>query len=131
MALKLRFSKAENCIRSVGDWPNGILGIDCSEGSVSWSISTKFDPAGKVGAVPEERTPETDNHDLSIDELVAACATQVELGVVFDMGVQTIGLSTAVLSRRGDYPLLRAHIDLLQETHAAINKRVLEEDQAA
>lgn len=131
MALKLTVSESENCVRSVGDHPNGILGIDCSEGGASWAVSATFDPSGHYGTVPEERTTETQNTPLTVAEVVAACDTMKELGAVFAMATQTLGLAAKYLAPMGDYRLLREHVDLLEETHAAVNKRILEEDQAA
>jgi hypothetical protein len=127
-AFLVRRSPKEGVLRSIGEMPNGVIGLQIGEGEATWTVNFKRQPPEEHGTIEvNEVTPgeaETEADPLDVPKLVAGCEGQREL---FSLAGIIISSTQAVIVRVApdrDFPTIRAAVDLLEETLMAIEEAV-------
>lgn len=122
VSLLIRYSPDEKCLRSVGDAPNGVVGISDPDG-VTFTVSGSFEPLGAqhdvavtIGGMREGCEP------LPLDAVVDGCATDDEKGLLWQMACD-YAQGSAALTAACPYhpePLERA-VEFLFDLSEALN----------
>ena len=138
---KLEASKDEHVIRSVGDPPNGILGIAEDESRWFFHVDPSWEPprekiegavrAGAVGLAAETKVSndvtEELRNEVTIEELVDGALDMQVLSVLW---VMAIGTFTLMVSQAGPsmarWRSLRALSAFVDEVYVAVSRRAPE-----
>lgn len=132
MPLKIRLDTESGVLRSVGDPPHGIIGLSAIDGGLCFHVDGEFMPEGKrpgphISHHPAEEASKVDV--VEVDDLVAACEGQEELGTVWRMVEEITVTSVSIFTKRGDFDVIRGHVDTLEATCRAIVARLEEEGE--
>lgn len=120
----MKYSASENCIRSVGAPPNGVLGLRGGDALQApyWSVNHRVNPT-EVGA--NEIEIHVLGHDenqwsepISTDELLDAGGPEE---AYYAWAVARTILS--VVAQNGDFGQITAHYELCREVHEGILAR--------
>lgn len=132
--LKLKCDPKSGVIRSVGDAPNGILGMSVNDEGAHWVIDPFFDPVKAKANAPQggpqvHFTDEAkdEREKLTPEQVVEACEGNDELGVVWLMVEETTTAAIGLHTRKGWFDFIRAHVDQLEATCDAIAARIQQE----
>lgn len=129
MSLVIRRDEAESVLRSVGDPPNGIVGIASPEGEASWVIDTGWEPptidtSGPPKTLIVARPSETGMAPTAIpvdlEDLIAGLAGGIEAFVLMQMLGAAIVMSAQTFGAMLAFELIREHIDLAIRTRDAL-----------
>lgn len=121
MPLLIRRSEKEACLRSVGDAPNGIVGVTACEEWACFTIDGGFEPPSAGGtvvvaqgdAMPDELTK------IGVDELLTACENVEVIQRLVNILVQSIANAIPHRTQTLEFQALHRMIELLEETTKA------------
>lgn len=115
--LVLRASWSEGVLRSVGDPPNGTVGIASPSGEPTLTIDRHHQPGQsrleitETGINPEHSTP------IGLAEAVEACESGDALIMLSDLVNNTVGAGLRYLIANAAYDEARRFVDLAERTY--------------
>jgi hypothetical protein len=126
--------ESEHVLLSVGDAPNGIVGMSVSEEGATFVIDPGFQPGQYKSGGPkvtyhEEDESEANHVAIPVVELVEACAGKPEYAQLWHMAEKTAERSVALFTPEGYFDFIRFQVDLLEETVEAIAERLRREGE--
>lgn len=124
MAMLLRFSPSEGVLRSVGDPPNGILGVACPNDIATFVIDTAWLP--DVPPPPSHLRVENEQVDggisdastpISLADALDACESDYELNWLLRAPALALAGAAQINAQRPvpfEVLFLQSHVDLVE-----------------
>lgn len=124
MGLLLRFSPNEGVLRSVGDPPNGILGIASPNDIATFVIDAAWTPSSapeqgemRVEAHGAEHGIDAESTPISLEDAVDACETDRELSWLLRAPALALMAASQVNASKPtpfEVLFLQSHVDLIE-----------------
>lgn len=125
----LRWDGFERVLRSVGDPPNGILGVATPDATATFVIDPTYQPPAGARGIQSKRT-ETGIDDtafpVSVSDVIDGCASPVELTFVVQAACGTLAACVHYFVQTDSWnlDLLQSHVDLLREIEREMQERL-------
>lgn len=137
MSLTIRFSTEEKVLRSVGDFPNGVVGVAFGRGGARWICDSSWEPRrGQQETVVEMVLPH-DEHtqmagvtDLAVEEVIAGADSEKALVELANSALEVYEKAIRPAMRNGEPDVLRELFDLAVETVELSGERLKAEGWA-
>jgi hypothetical protein len=129
MSLLLRFDNTEQVLRSVGDPPNGILGVATPDRTATFVIDSSYQPQPGAQGIQTESNEtgiQASASPLDTVDVLDACEGDTELAFVVQAARGTLAACVhyAIIADHWDLDLLQGHIDLLRELERLLPGRL-------
>lgn len=130
MALTLRFSPTEKALRSVDDFP-GLLCSAVEEGVPVFAISASTEPPNFETAQAVMLPRRGIEHLLSVGDVVDACESTDELGLLLDFAVGLVREAAAQALPVLAFEALAPFLDFASEVRDAVRAEMDARDEPA